>query len=220
MNGKDVTLPMTDTSVSSSKLPARTDVLIVGAGPTGLALAIALAKAGINHVLIDRLEAGQNTSRAAVVHAHTLEALAPLGVSERLAARGMKVKRFSLRDGDETLVRLGFDKLPTPFAFLLMIPQDETEACLTERLSELGSGIFRGVIADRYEIQKDCVRAWVNAGGVRRSIDAKYVVGADGMHSSVRKAAQIGFEGGAFEHSFVLSDVEIGWNGGRGMWAT
>lgn len=215
MNGKDVTLPTPDTSATSPGLPASTDVLIVGAGPTGLALAIALAKAGIDHVLIDRLEAGQNTSRAAVVHAHTLEALAPLGVSERLAARGMKVKRFSLRDGEETLVRLGFDKLPTQFAFLLMIPQDETEACLAERLGELGGGIFRGVVADAYDMHRDHVRAWVNAGGVKRSIDAKYVVGADGMHSSVRQAAKIGFEGGAFEHSFVLADVEMGWNGGR-----
>lgn len=201
--------------MSNALLPSRTDVLIVGAGPTGLALAVALASAGVDYVLIDRLEAGQNTSRAAVVHAHTLEALAPLGVSEKLAERGMKVKRFSLRDGEETLVRLGFDKLPTPFAFLLMIPQDTTEACLTERLVELGGSIHRGVTAEQFEIFADHVRAWIDTGQVKRSIDARYVVGADGMHSIVRKAAQIGFEGEAFEHSFVLADVEMGWAGGR-----
>jgi 2-polyprenyl-6-methoxyphenol hydroxylase-like FAD-dependent oxidoreductase len=78
-----------------SKLPAKTDVLIVGAGPTGLALATSLAQSGINHVVIDRLAAGQNTSRAAVIHAHTLEALETLGVADRLAAEGLKLSRFS-----------------------------------------------------------------------------------------------------------------------------
>lgn len=166
MNGKNVNLPGADTRESSPDLPACTDVLIVGAGPTGLALAIALAKAGVNHLIIDKLEAGQNTSRAAVVHAHTLEALAPLGVSDKLAARGIRVKHFALRDGEETLVRLGFEKLPTPFAFLLMIPQDVTEACLAERLEELGGWIRRGVVAQGFDVCPDYARAWVNVGGV------------------------------------------------------
>lgn len=215
MNGEHVNLPSTDIRESSPDLPTTTDVLIVGAGPTGLALAIALAKAGVNYLIIDKLEAGQNTSRAAVVHAHTLEALAPLGVSDKLASRGIKVKHFALRDGEETLVRLGFEKLPTPFAFLLMIPQHSTEACLVERLEELGGRVRRGVVAEGFDVHPDHVRAWVNAGGVKRSIDARYVVGADGMHSVVRKAAKIEFEGSAFEHSFVLADIEMGWSGGR-----
>ena len=66
-------------------LTTNTDVLIVGAGPTGTALAIALQQAGVSHLLIDKLEQGQNTSRAAVIHAHTLEMLEELGVSEELA---------------------------------------------------------------------------------------------------------------------------------------
>ena len=69
-------------------LPTSTDVLIVGAGPTGLALAVALQQAGIDHLLIDKLAEGQNTSRAAVIHAHTLEALEPLGVADELTAAG------------------------------------------------------------------------------------------------------------------------------------
>ena len=72
-------------------LPDKTDVLIVGAGPTGLALAIALRQAGVDHLLIDKLAAGQNTSRAAVLHAHTLEMLEPLGVTDALVERGLKL---------------------------------------------------------------------------------------------------------------------------------
>ena len=95
-------------------LPTQTDVLIVGAGPTGLALAIALQQAGVDHLLIDRLPQGQNTSRAAVIHAHTLEMLAPLGVTEALTARGLKLTRFTIRDRDRPLLQLRFDGLPSP----------------------------------------------------------------------------------------------------------
>ena len=77
-------------------LATNTDVLIVGAGPTGLALAIALQQSGIDHVLIDRLPQGQNTSRAAVIHAHTLEMLEPLGVVDDLTWRGLKLGHFAV----------------------------------------------------------------------------------------------------------------------------
>ena len=77
-----------------SSFPAKTDVLIVGAGPTGLALATSLAQAGVDHVLIDKLAAGQHTSRAAVIHAHTLEALETLGVADRLSDTGTQAFAF------------------------------------------------------------------------------------------------------------------------------
>src|SRR5262245_37534968 len=93
-----------EASIMVNDLPSSADVVIVGAGPTGLALATTLQQAGVSHVLLDRLESGQTTSRAAVVHAHTLEALQDLGVTERLVAAGLKVSRFSIRDRDRTLV--------------------------------------------------------------------------------------------------------------------
>src|SRR5215468_2845332 len=101
-------------------LPTDTDVLIVGAGPTGLTLAIALQQAGVRHLLIDKLAEGQNTSRAAVIHAHTLEALEPLGVADQLAERGLKLSTFSIRDRDRALVSLAFDTLASKHAYLLM----------------------------------------------------------------------------------------------------
>ncbi|MGB3141054.1 MAG: FAD-dependent oxidoreductase, partial [Aestuariivirga sp.] len=101
-------------------LTNNTDVLIVGAGPTGTALAIALQQAGVNHLLIDRLEQSQNTSRAAVIHAHTLEMLEELGVSGELAKRGMKLANFVIRDRNRALVHLRFDQLPSAYRYLLM----------------------------------------------------------------------------------------------------
>lgn len=195
--------------------PASTDVLIVGAGPTGLALAISLAQAGIDHVLIDRLDAGQNTSRAAVIHAHTLEALDDLGVAQPLAEAGLKLQHFSLRERDRTLVRLRFDALPSDFSYLLMITQDVTEDILAKRLEALGGQIYRGCTATSIETNRDGIRAWVQCGETQRAIDARYVVGADGMHSVVRKTANIPFDGDQYEHSFVLADVDMDWPLGR-----
>lgn len=201
--------------MSHAMLPARTDVLVIGAGPTGLALAVSLIQTGIDTVIVDKLHEGLNTSRAAVIHAHTLEALRPLGVAERLSEAGLKLSKFSIRDRDQVLVRLNFDQLPSEFAHLLMVPQDVTESILEARLEELGGRVHRGAVADCLEERGDCVRVWVTDGDVKRAIDARYVVGADGMHSMVRGAAGIAFDGGAYEKSFVLADVRMDWPLGR-----
>ncbi|MEZ5894001.1 MAG: FAD-dependent oxidoreductase [Parvularculaceae bacterium] len=201
---------------TATPLPARTDVLIVGAGPTGLALAISLAQAGIDHVLIDKLPTPQNASRAAVIHAHTLEALQPLGVVSDLAKEGLKLTRFSFRDRGHTLARLDFGDLPSAFSYILMIPQDATEAIFTKRLEDIGGRIHRGVSAVAMDPHAHGVRVWLDAGdGVQRAIDARYVVGADGMRSVVRESAGIDFDGGVAPQSFVLADVRMDWPEGR-----
>lgn len=201
--------------MSAQSIPTTTDVLIVGAGPTGLALALTLQRSGVDYVLIDKLAKGQQTSRAAVIHAHTLEMLAETGVSDTLAANGLRLTKFSLRDRDQLLVRLSFDRLPSPFRHLLMIPQDVTEAVLAARLEELGGQVHREVPAIEIEPQPGNVKVWIEEDGVRRAVDAKFVVGADGMHSKVRACAGIDFEGGSNPHSFLLADVEMDWPLGR-----
>src|SRR5688572_21137749 len=177
-------------------LATDTDVLIVGAGPTGTALAIALQQAGISHLLIDKLEKGQNTSRAAVIHAHTLEILEELGVSSELARRGMKLANFVIRDRNRSLVQLRFDQLPSAYRYLLMLPQNETEKVLADRLHDLGGSIHRGVTATAASQDAEAVRVTLQTPKGETAIKARYVVGGDGMHSIVRSAAGIEFEGG------------------------
>jgi 2-polyprenyl-6-methoxyphenol hydroxylase-like FAD-dependent oxidoreductase len=200
---------MNDTS------PTRTEVLIVGAGPSGLALANTLAKAGVSHVILDKLQTAQSTSRAAVLHAHTLDVLDEIGVSERLVAQGLNLAKFSIRDRDRALVQLRFDDLPSRHSSLLMLPQDRTEAVLTEALVEAGSSVQRGWTVEAIEDRGDYVRGSAVSEQGKRTFDARYVVGADGMHSIVRKTAGIGFSGSSYEDSFVLADVEMQWSHGR-----
>jgi len=196
-------------------LPATTDVLIVGAGPTGLALAVSLQRAGIEHVLIDKLAAGQNTSRAAVIHAHTLDMLDELGVSAQLAAEGLKLTTFTIRDRDRRLLQVPFDRLPTKHPYLLMLPQDATERILTERLVALGGRIHRGVTATRLTERATSVVATVDSEAGEQAIVARFAVGADGMHSIVRASIGTEFTGGTYEESFVLADVRMNWSQGR-----
>jgi len=190
-------------------MKTHTDILVVGAGPTGLALATALQRAGIDHLLIDRLEAGQNLSRAGVIHAHTLEMLEPLGVVPRMLGEGMTLAKFGVRDRKHRLLSIDFGGIPSRYPFVLMLPQDVTERILTERLESLGGSVHRGVEA--LDIVQDAggVTVRVASAAGEQDIRARYVVGGDGLHSKVRAASRIAFEGGRYEESFVLADVSL-----------
>ena len=198
--------------MTARTLPATTRVAIVGAGPTGLALAVTLARAGVDFVLLDKLTEGANTSRAAVVHARTLEVLDDLGASAPLRERGLVVDRFTVRDGRRALARLSFAGLPTPHPYTLMVPQCETEEVLLARLRELGGDVHRPCEVTAVEQDADGVTLTTAAGETLR---ATYAVGADGMRSAIREAAGIGFTGGSYGQSFVLADVTMDWRPGR-----
>jgi 2-polyprenyl-6-methoxyphenol hydroxylase-like FAD-dependent oxidoreductase len=174
-----------------------------------MALSIALLQRGIAHVIIDRLREGQSTSRAGVIHAQTLDSLSGLGVSERLAALGLRLERFSFRDRDAELLSLNFARLPSRFPFLLMLPQNVTEQVLAERIGALGGSIRRGVTAQDIEHDSRRVRVTVDDNGQRKLIEASWVVGGDGMNSLVRRAAGMDFDGATYPESFVLADVRL-----------
>lgn len=192
-------------------IPGATDVLVIGAGPTGMALAIALKQAGVDHVVVDKLPQGLNTSRAGVIHAHTLEVLERIGVSQELVRRGLKIRDFTIRERDHALLRATFRDLPSEHPYLLMLPQNETEDVLTGRLAALGGNLHRGVIATRVEQSQVGCSATLETSAGLQTVEARYVVGGDGLHSVVRESAGIGFEGSSYEESFVLADVRMDW---------
>jgi len=183
-----------------------TDILIVGAGPSGLTLAASLVKNGVATTVVDRQTAGANTSRAAVVNARTLEVLEDLDVARRLVKEGIQAPRFSIRDRARTLIPIDFSELPTDYPYSLMVPQATTERLLLDRLTELGGTVIRPKTLTAVMQDADGVTATFDDGDVIR---ARYVVGADGIHSTVREQAGIGFEGGAYQESFTLADVRL-----------
>lgn len=158
-------------------------------------------------MVIDKVAAGANTSRAAVVHARTLELLERIGVSDRLAGLGIQAEKFSIRDGDRELVPVSFDRLPTKYPYTLMIPQNVTEQVLLDRLEELGGTVHRPYAAVGVTQNADGAEVTLDSGEV---IKARYVVAADGMHSTIRDLAGLGFEGtDPLELSFSLADVRV-----------
>jgi 2-polyprenyl-6-methoxyphenol hydroxylase-like FAD-dependent oxidoreductase len=193
-------------------LPEQTDVLVVGAGPTGLALTCGLTTGGVSSVLVDRTPQGGNTSRAAVLHARTLEVLDAVAVTEELRRCGLVVPRFTIRDRDRPLLRIPFDDLPTRYPYTLMLPQDRTEQILGERLAALGGHVRRPHAVTGVVVDDAGAEAMITGpDGATSRVRARYVVGCDGAHSIVRQQAGIGFTGDSYQESFVLADVHMDW---------
>ncbi|MDT5107032.1 MAG: hypothetical protein QOI25_4545 [Mycobacterium sp.] len=183
-----------------------TDVLIVGAGPTGLTLAASLLAGGVRATIVDRQTAGANTSRAGAINARTLEVLEGVDVARRLVKEGIQAPRFTIRDGNRVLIPIDFSTLPTAYPYTLLLPQCDTERLLLDRVVELGGEVLRPKVLTSVAQDADGVTATFEDGDVIR---AAWVVGADGMHSTVREQADIGFHGDKYEQSFVLADVRL-----------
>lgn len=188
-------------------LPTSTDVLVVGAGPTGLTAALTLARRGVEVTVVDRLERPPVTSRAAVVHAYTLEELDRVGAAGPLIERGVRSPGFTVRDRDRVLLTVPFHTLPSRYAYALMISQAVTEEVLTGQLAALGVPVLRPYRVTGSAVDPDGATVAFDGGA---SVRARYLVGADGMRSTVREQAGIGFSGpddGA--ESYTLADVRV-----------
>ncbi len=187
-------------------LPSSTEVLVVGAGPTGLTAAVSLLARGREVTVIDNQAEGRNTSRASVVYSRTLEVLEPYGVAQRLVAQGIHARRFTIRDRDRVLLNVPFDWLPTAYPYTLLVSQAVTESVLLQRLEQLGGRVLRPYTLTGLDQDAAGVTAALAGGG---RIRAGYVVGADGVHSTVREQAGIGFDASAAGASYTLADVHL-----------
>ncbi len=188
---------------------SKSSVLVVGAGPTGLVAAVALATRGREVRVVDAAAEGANTSRAAVVHPRTLEVLESLQITPRILDRAVRVPRFDIRDGANSLARLDFSTLDTRYPFTAMISQADTEAILRERLGELGVAVEWNIRVE--SLDADGRADLVTSDGRTDSVRPDVVIGADGMHSTVREAVEIAFPGAGYEQSFILADVSMDW---------
>lgn len=188
------------------------DALVVGAGPTGLALAAQLRRFGARFRIIDRSLDRARESRALAVQARTLELLDTLDLAAPLVARGNTSMRvaFHLGAREVAVVELGTARATdTRFPFILFVSQAETEDLLGTYLTQSGVRVERGVELVELAMGDDGVSCLLRHGDARReTVRARYVVGCDGAHSTVRRAAGFSFEGGSYPQDFVLGDVE------------
>lgn len=179
------------------------DALIVGGGPTGLMLAGDLAAAGISCAVLERRDQDPSLSRAFGVHARTLELLDARGVARDLIASGLQVSRIAP-------FGLDFSLLPSRFPFMLIVPQYETERVLRARARELGAQILSGTEVIGLSQDGDGVDVTVRGSdGDTRTLRARYAVGADGGHSTVRHELGLPFPGRVAMRSVMLCDLRM-----------
>ncbi len=189
-------------------------VLIVGAGPVGLAAALSLAQQGVAVRIVDRLAAPTNQSRAAIVHARTLEMFERMGIVEDFLAIGVKVHGVALYGpGGKLLTRPNMDSLPTHYPYMLGIDQCSTERLLTARLGGLGVAIEREVELVAFAPSSAGVSATLkSADGRESSAEYSYLLGADGARSSVRHGLGLELEGETMDATWITADVKIRWD--------
>src|SRR5882724_10686826 len=190
----------------------QTDVLIIGAGPTGLVLALWLAKLGVNVRIVDKTAEPGTTSRALAVQARTLELYWQLDLADAVVERGHKVPAVNLWVKGEPATRLSFDTVGsdlTPYPFLQIFPQDQHERLLIARLEALGVSVERLTELVRFDDEGDRVTAHLRGPeGREEACEASFIAGCDGARSIVRETIGTGFPGGTYRQIFYVADDE------------
>jgi 2-polyprenyl-6-methoxyphenol hydroxylase-like FAD-dependent oxidoreductase len=190
----------------------RTDVLVIGAGPTGLVLALWLAKLGVKVRIVDKTAAAGTTSRALAVQARTLELYSQLDLADEVVARGHKTPAVNLWVRGKKAARLLFETVGenlTPYPFLHIFPQDQHERLLIERLGALGLTVERSTELVGFEDSGDRITARLRGpNGAEEICEAAYIAGCDGARSTVREITGTGFPGGTYRQVFYVADVE------------
>ena len=186
-------------------------VLIVGAGPTGLVLATWLTRLGVPVRLIDKAEAPGTTSRALAVQARTLELYRQIGLAEAVQQAGAPVTAVNLWARGRHAARVPVGEIGrgvSPFPFVLILPQDQHERLLSQRLAEAGVEVERGVELTGFTQTPEGVSAQLKrAKGAKETCKAAWIAGCDGARSAVRQAMGVGFAGGTYQHLFYVADV-------------
>lgn len=191
-----------------SKAP---EVLIVGAGPTGLVLALWLTRAGVPVRIVDKQPGPGLASRAMVVQARTLELYRQLGIADQVVASGIEVEeahwRFGIRRTAVLNIRNG-GKGISPYPFALSFPQDDHEKLLHSHLSSFGMQVEWETELVDFQDSESGITAVLRHAGKDENVRLAYLCGCDGAHSTVRHALQMEFPGGTYEQIFYVADVD------------
>lgn len=200
-----------------------TDVLIVGAGPTGLTVAVELMRRGISCRIIDSLSEPSEKSRALAIHARTLELFEKMDLIDDFLAVGWKSHAFSVYEKTEHVARLSFSEIDSPFPYVLCLPQTQTEKLLAKKLSTSGGAIEWDTTLLALEQEDEKVTVTAKQSKSKKSsqnpessngsaeqevqISCRWLVACDGSHSRVRNLLDLNFRGVPYWEQYVLADV-------------
>ena len=189
-----------------------TEVLVVGAGPTGLMLANQLARRGVKPLIIDRHSGPAQQTRAIGVQARTMEIYGWMGLIDEALARGAISGAANLWANGEWKARIPIGDIGqglSPYPYILMLGQDENERIMGEKLAALGVPIHWNTELTAFEQKGDHVAAQIKQpDGSVRTVTAAWVAGCDGSRSAVRELSRIGFPGAPYAHTFFVADTE------------
>jgi len=195
--------------------PVKTDVIIVGAGPTGLSLACQLIRYGVDFVAIDKNDGITPYSKALGVHARTLEIYEQLNLVKEALERGTIVGKVRLLEGGEIIGEVDLSNIGegmSAYPFMLVLEQSDNERLLYEYLQAHGGNVLWQNELESFSQNETGVTAQVkNSAGESQVIISKYLVGCDGPKSPVRHGLGLSFEGSTFERIFYVADVRIDW---------
>ena len=190
----------------------KSDVLIIGAGPTGLVLALWLTRLGVKVRIIEKTATPGTTSRALAVQARTLELYRQVDLADTVIAKGHRTPAVNLWVGGERKARMSLNDMGkglTPYPFMHIFPQDEHERLLVAKLEALGVSVERKTELLHFAEQASGVSARLReADGRESDCEATYLAGCDGARSKVRETIGTGFPGGTYEHLFYVADVQ------------
>lgn len=192
-----------------------TDVLIVGAGPTGLMAANQLMRHGIDFILVDSKAGPTIESRAILVTSRSLEIYQQMNLDSFATTHGVAIKSFNLFSGGKRKaeVRLGdLGKGLSEFSYMLAFEQSRNEELMASNLAKQGKSILWNHEFIALDEHKECIRARVKENDEVKNIRAKYLIACDGAKSLIRHQLNFSFKGGTYEHKFFVVDTTVDWN--------
>jgi 2-polyprenyl-6-methoxyphenol hydroxylase-like FAD-dependent oxidoreductase len=189
-----------------------TPILIAGAGPTGLVLALSLTRQGIRVRIIDKKSAPGEASRAIVIHARTLEFYNQLGIADTIISNGIKAENLHLRGNNKEVASLSLKNMGeglSAYPYALMLAQDDHEKLLVAELKKSGVEIEWNAELKSFTQNDNEVKAVISHNDKEETITASYLAGCDGAHSRVREWLSIGFPGNTYNDLFYVADVQL-----------
>ncbi len=188
----------------------RQDVLVVGAGPVGLTMAAELARYGVGVRIVDKAAERSDKSKALVLWSRSLELIDRMGCGASFVTAGIKVHGARIFAGGGEIAHISLDGLDTPHPYALMLPQSETERLMEQHLNSLGVKVEREVDLLQFDARTDGVTATLGHSDMHQEVvDAGWMIGCDGAHSTVRHLLGMQFEGDTLPSSWLLADLHL-----------